>query len=264
MGDRSTSNHRPQTTDRMHRHKHRHEPTNKTQGPSAISHRPSDESHHTCISSCSPAKDPARIRIRETTIRSLHCTVNVQYLLKHLDALHSRLERALQSTAVPFLPASCNVAATQRKKIEKRTHLQFRSHADGLACLEHPSIFVATSGPAQSILTLLNRRQYHSKDPFRPWPGREFTVAPPPGRLAAQMHEPRHFGNISWCAHRCDIRIDTSSTANGLALQAAHSPLLRLPHAQHMQEQAQRLNAPLVIHLNLQPGRSHRHSDYHN
>lgn len=37
----------PRTTHRMHRHKHRHEPTNKTQGPSAMAHRPSDESYHT-------------------------------------------------------------------------------------------------------------------------------------------------------------------------------------------------------------------------
>lgn len=67
------------------------------------------------------------------------------------------------------------------------------------------------------------------------------------------------FGNISWCAHRCDIRINTSSTENGLA--AAHSPLLRLPHARRGTCSKSRLRvftflamisiAPLMLQLNL-------------
>lgn len=150
----------------MHRHKHRHEPTNKTQGPSAISHqlspigrKPPPGQH----ASCPPPKDPPKSgyeRERETALCSLDCTAQstVQYSVQAYDltpCLHfCTRERALQSTAVSLMPATCNVAATK-----KRTHLQFRSHADGLACLEHPSIPVATSGPAQSIPTLLNRRQ---------------------------------------------------------------------------------------------------------
>lgn len=148
----------PGTTDRMHRHKHRHEPTNKTQGPSAIAYRPSDESHHT---SAHQRRIPPKSGY-ETTIRSHNCTVNRTVFSQpyHCCFLCNRpVDRPDCS--------SCLQAATlppkERKREKKRTHLRFRSHADGLASLEHPSIPVATSGPAHSIPTLLDHRQ---KDPF--------------------------------------------------------------------------------------------------
>lgn len=217
------------TTDRMHRHKHRHEP--HKQNTRAISHQPlpiGRKPPHTCP----PAKDPAKIRIRETTIRSLNCTVDrtVFFFSQTYDAL----KRSLQSTAVIFLPATLPPKERERKK--KGLVLQFRSHADGLTCLEHPYISVATSGPAQSFPTLLHQRQ---EDPFRPWPrmtihSRTSACSTTASPCVAADVRTKPFGNISWCAHRCDIRINTSSTENGLA--AAHSPLLRRPHARHMQQ----------------------------
>lgn len=225
----------PRTTDRMHRHKHRHEPTNKTQGPSAIA----SIAHRTKAITRLPTgeKDPAKNRIRGTTIRS--CKLHSRsYSIFSLSSICC----SLSSRSVGRLDCSCSsclqAATLPPKDRRKKTHLRFRSYADGLASLEHPSIPVATSGPAQSIPTLLGHRQ---KDPFFP---PRHTVKQQHSTLPeTRIHShtfawsttawprrpllgPRLVGNISWCAHRCDVRIDTSSTADGL--EGCHLLSMRL------------------------------------
>lgn len=191
-----TTDHRPQTectgtsTGTNQQTKH------KGHQPSAIAHR-TKATVQACLvptSEGSCQNPDTRERLADCTLLAqLHCTVNRTVFSSCVpsDALHER-ERPLQSTAVSLMPATCNVAATKKK-----TQLQFRSHADGLACLEHPSNPVATSGPAQSIPTLLTRRQ---KDPLAALPTAilhrrtyvSSTTTPTP-RFAAQMLDQKAF-----------------------------------------------------------------------
>lgn len=97
------------TTDRMHRHKHRHEP--HKQNTRAISHQPSPIGRKPPYI-CPPTKDPAKIRIREATIRSLNCTVDRTVSFQTYDSL----KRSLQSTAVIALPATLPPKGRERKK----------------------------------------------------------------------------------------------------------------------------------------------------
>lgn len=120
MGDGSTSNHRHGTDSNAQAQAQAR--TNK-QNARAISHqpsRPSDESHHT------PAHQrripPKSGYERRQFARSIAQSI-VQYFLGHMPCYAAlplqQLDRSTDSTAVQFLPASCNVAA-QRQTGKKK------------------------------------------------------------------------------------------------------------------------------------------------
>lgn len=241
----------------MHRHKHRHEPTNKTQGPSAIiAHHPSDESHHASVH---PAKDPAKIRIRDTTIRSLNCTVNRTVSSQAISCpLSFAIDRSTDSTA-----SSCLQAATLPPK--DRREREKDSFTVSLSCRRprepgtslHPRRNQRPSTINPNLIRLPSKRPFFSP---RHTVKQEHSTSPETRihshtsrlldhRLASlPMLEPRLVGNISWCAHRCDVRIHTSSTANGL--EGCHSSLMQkqTSHLRYLQPLSVCI-ASLVIHL---------------
>lgn len=145
----------------------------------------------------------------------------VQYFLRHMPCCLL----SLQPTRLQFLPASCNVAAQRQEEKDSFTL--------SLLCRRPRE-------PGTSLHPRRNQRPSTiNPNLIRPSSKRPFFFAAPYGEAAAldlardknsQSHlrladhrlaslpmlEPRLVGNISWCAHRCDVRIDTSSIANGL------------------------------------------------
>lgn len=106
----------PRTTDRMHRHKHRHEPTNKTQGPSAIARRPSDEEpSHVCLPISEGSCHSPDTRGDNSLVRI--CTV-VRTVSSQAYAACCICSRP---TRLQFLPASCNVAAQRQEEKDSFT-----------------------------------------------------------------------------------------------------------------------------------------------
>lgn len=221
----------PGTTDRMHRHKHRHEPTNKTQGPSAIAYRPSDESHHT---SAHQRRIPPKSGY-ETTIRSHNCTVNRTVFSQpyHCCSLCNRpVDRPDCS--------SCLQAATLPPKERKREKKKKDSFTVSLSCRRprepgtslHPRRNQRPSTFNPNLIRPSSERPFFS--PTAPHgeaalvdlardKNSQSHLRPVVHRLASlPMLESRLVGNISWCVHRCDVRIDTSSTANDL--EGCHLP----------------------------------------
>lgn len=220
--------------------------------PSSIGRKPS------CVCPSSEGSRQNPDTRHDNSLAQLHSQSYSIFSSNILPSLFA-IDRPTDSTASSCLQAATLPPKDTRER-EKKTHLRFRSHADGLASLEHPSTPVATSGPAQSIPTLLDYRQ---KDPFfspRHTVKQEHSTSPktrihshtsrlPDHRLASlPMLEPRLVGNISWCAHRCDVRIHTSSTANGL--EGCHSSLMQkqASHLQYVQPLPVCI-ASLVIHL---------------
>lgn len=84
--------------------------TNKTQGPSAISHCPSDESHHTPAHSEGSRQNPDTRD--DNSLAQLHSRSYSIFFSQTYDAL----KRSLQSTAVIFLPATLPPKERERKK----------------------------------------------------------------------------------------------------------------------------------------------------
>lgn len=96
----------PRTTDRMHRHKHRHEPTNKTQGP-AVAHRTKATTRPSARQRrILPKSGYERRRFARSIAQSI-----VQYIPQSVCCCSHCSRTALN--AVP--PASCNVAAQKQK-----------------------------------------------------------------------------------------------------------------------------------------------------
>lgn len=140
-------------------------------------------------------------------------------MLFHLQSTFSLACAARSTVYLPCLQRC-------RPKRTKKTHSEFRSHADGLASLEDPSIPVATSGPAHQF-----QPYCHEKTLFLPLllalsdhTVKQQHLTLPETRIlkhtsglsataAVLAFESRQSSNISWCAHRCVVRIHTSSAA---------------------------------------------------
>lgn len=277
MGDRSTSNHR-------HRQKCTGTSTGTNQQTKRKGHQPSAivrRAHRTKAITRLPISEGSRQNPDTRDDNSLAQLHSQSYSI-FSGICHAMLLSLCNSTGRPtrLQCSSCLQAATlppKDKQERKKTHLRFRSHADGLASLEHPSIPVATSGPAQSIPTLIDHRQ---KDPFFFSPAAPYSEAAALARpclaqdknsqshlrlvdhrlASLPMPDPRRLvGNISWCAHRCDVRMDTH-----LQQQMASRAVI-FPHAKtgNTPSWVQPLSLMHLYHpshlLNLQPGRAIRH-----
>lgn len=135
--------------------------TNKQNARAISHHRPSSIGRKpSCVCPSSEGSRQNPDTRHDNSLAQLHSqpySISSSNMLLTLFAI----DRSTDSTASFCLQAATLPPKDRRER--KRTHLRFRSHADGLASLEHPSIPVATSGPAQSIPTLLDYRQ---KDPF--------------------------------------------------------------------------------------------------
>lgn len=171
----------------------------------------------------------------------------VQYFLRHMLCCLLSLQSA-DSTAVP----ACKLQRCRPKTGGNRPHLRFRSYADGLASLEHPSIPVATSGPAQSIPTLLDHRR---KDPFFAAPYGEATSTGTLPETKIHSHTSA-WSTTAWprCPYsnqgllaiylgvRTDVTFASTHLQQQMALGAAHLLSMHISHAQYMQKQATRLD----------------------
>lgn len=177
----------------------------------------------------------------------------VQYLLKQ-HAAHSLCNRPFDRLDCKFLPASCNVAAQRQEREEKDSFtvsLSCRRPREPGTSL-HPRRNQRPSTINPNLIRLPSKRPFFSP---RHTVRQEHSTLPETRihshtsalldhRLASMpMLEPRLVGNISWCAHRCDVRIHTSSTANGF--KCCRSALMQ-KQATHLDTFRHRLSVLLL------------------
>lgn len=162
----------------------------------------------------------------------------VQYFLKHMLLAVFAVSRPTR-LQLQFLPASCNVAAQgQEEKDSFTVSLLCRRPREPGTSL-HPRRNQRPSTINPNLIRPSSKRpffsprhtvkQQHSTLPETRIHSHTFawlTTAWPRRPLLG----PRLVGNISWCAHRCDVRIDTSSTADGL--EGCHLLSMRLSLSQ--------------------------------